>query len=308
MGESSRLSWFDDLSSDDYELQRQAAVTLRELAVNHENKRDIGRMGAIRPLIGLLGGDRPAAVHEQAAAALRALARNDVGNQTQIEEQGGIAPLVRLLSSSEAAVREQSAAALTNLACSHRPNQTAIHAAGAIVPLVNLLGAEEAAGMRRALLAEAAAGALFNLALNPECAASLFHIGGIPKLVKLLESGTPLLQGRAAGTLRNMGANRVGGASLRVAVARAGAIPHLVRLLSSRDTMAVQQACAALKDLAATSARERGDISKAGAIRPLLALVSNEEAPDLLQEHAAILLMHLMHRNPQNLAEVRSAA
>ena len=204
-------------------------------------------------------------------------------------------------------MQEQAAAALTNLACSHKPNQAAIQTAGAIAPLVNLLGAERAAGTRAALLAEAAAGALFNLALNADCALDLFKLGGIQKLIELLEHGTPLLQGRAAGTLRNIGGSRSGNVSLRAAVARAGAIPHLVSLLSSRNKMAAQQACAALKDLAAYSARERGSISKAGAIRPLLALVGQPEAPDLLQEHAAILLMHLMHRNPQNIAEVRSA-
>ena len=156
-GQPPGLSWFEDLSSDDFELQRQAAVAVRELALNHENKRDIGRMGAIVPLIGLLDSDRPAAVHEQGAAALRALARNDVENQSEIERQGGIAPLIALLSSDEAAVQEQAAAALTNLACSHKPNQAAIQTAGAIAPLVNILGAERAAGTRAALLAEAAA-------------------------------------------------------------------------------------------------------------------------------------------------------
>jgi len=49
------------------------------------------------PLVGLLAPGSPAAVHEQAAAALANLCSDNAANCDGVRESGGVAALVRLL-------------------------------------------------------------------------------------------------------------------------------------------------------------------------------------------------------------------
>ena len=87
------------VDGDDRGKQHAAAALARLAAGGGEViSAEIARVGAISPLVELLGGACGDAAQEEAAGALYALAE-EVGNRVAITDAGGIGPLVTLLSS-----------------------------------------------------------------------------------------------------------------------------------------------------------------------------------------------------------------
>ncbi len=115
---------------------RAAGWTLRNLAVNAENKVLIVEEGGLVPLIALLHSMNERA-QEHAAGALRSLSVN-AENQNLIVQNLGLPPLVALLHSQNAAVQEQAVVCIRNLSVNDE-NEVKIVQEGALPPLIKLL-------------------------------------------------------------------------------------------------------------------------------------------------------------------------
>jgi hypothetical protein len=113
-----------------------AGWTLRNLAVNAENKVLIVEEGGLVPLIALLHSMNERA-QEHAAGALRSLSVN-AENQNLIVQNLGLPPLVALLHSQNAAVQEQAVVCIRNLSVNDE-NEVKIVQEGALPPLIKLL-------------------------------------------------------------------------------------------------------------------------------------------------------------------------
>lgn len=137
-----------------------------------------------------LGGSAESSVEllREVASALWELAANHPNNQSAIAAEGGIPPLIALLSGS-LEVHRDAAGALWALAAS-AANQAAIAEAGGIAPLVQLL-----AGSQHTAALETAAGALCALASLPENRDAIAAAGGIPSLVALFGGCTAEVMG-----------------------------------------------------------------------------------------------------------------
>ena len=186
----------------------------------------------------------------------------------------GIAAVVRLCRDPAAAAD----AADTLARLSRRTYDNRIREAGAVPPLVALLS--DGLGSNAAV--RAAAGALGNLAYGDEASrVAMVEAGAVPLLVALLsgvsESKAAWL---AAGALANLAHENEAN---KAAIAEAGAIPLLVALLSGGpESEAAGSAALALRNLTSdgegeltvTEAANSTAIIEAGAIPPLVALLS----------------------------------
>lgn len=113
--------------------KEKAAGTLRNLAIEAENKKLIAAEGAIPLLVHLLR-DGSADVQLASAGALRNLAV-EVQNKHIIAAEGGIPPLVHLLSEGSDQAKGIAVVALQNLVDSCEENLVLLRAASAVEPL-----------------------------------------------------------------------------------------------------------------------------------------------------------------------------
>ncbi|GLC57930.1 hypothetical protein PLESTB_001290900 [Pleodorina starrii] len=292
------------LDSSDTGLQTQAARALAKLAENDANQDSIAQAAGIPPLVKRVRGSSDIGVQKWAAWALANLAVNDA-NQVAIANAGGIPPLVKLLNSSDTGVQEQAARALANLSVNDA-NQAAIVQADGISPLLKLVldssdtGVQEQAARALAKLAAndanqafivsdirplvgllnrpdsrtdlhmIAAGSLATFAnINIANRAAIANAGGIPPLVRLLDSWNTDVQEQAARALAALADKYE--ASM-VLIAKAGGIPPLVKLLDSSNTGVQQWAARALANLSENDAN-RVAIDKAVETSLLVKLV-----------------------------------
>jgi len=127
--------------------------------------------GGVAALVGLLAPGRPAAVREQAAAALANLCAGSAANPDSIRECGGVAALIYLLApGSPAALQQVAAVALANLCAANEQNRACVKACGGHAALYALLTRDVSAAAVR----DAAAAALDNLGYD----CSVVHAGG----------------------------------------------------------------------------------------------------------------------------------
>ncbi|MQM12879.1 hypothetical protein Taro_045799 [Colocasia esculenta] len=261
-----------DLESDSVDAQRQAAMELRLLAKhNTENRVQIARAGAIRPLVALISSSEPQ-LQEHGVTAILNLSLCDE-NKDLIAAAGAIKPLVRALKSGTPTARENAACALLRLA-QVDDHKIAIGRSGAIPPLVNLLetgsfrGKKDAstalftlcstkenklravrAGVMRPLLelmsdlesgmVDKAAYVLNLLASMPEARKAVVEEDGIPVLVEMVEVGSQRQREVAVSILLQICEESV---AYRVMVTREGAIPPLVALSQNAATKSKQKA------------------------------------------------------------------
>ncbi|CAE7689511.1 PUB4 [Symbiodinium sp. CCMP2456] len=115
--------------------------------------------------------------------------------------------------------------------------------------------------------------------------------GALPRLIELMERGTVGVQERAAAVVANLAV------VVETARAAAQAVAPLVQLLS-RSRLAKEIAAEALANLAANPGEQRGTITAAGALGPLVELV--KDGSRLSQENAASALQNLAADHPEN--------
>ena len=227
---------------------------------------------------------RPGAADPRSAArSIAALARRDAVAREQLVGHGVLAPLLALLHEGSGdeikpvATRE---AALRALARDCPANKAGIVDAGAIKPLAQLLqcGSETAQ--------EQAAAALRNL--GGHRTQRFVEEGAVAPLVALLGSGSaPGQREQAAAALRNFAAFEDGS---RLAIVRAGAVAPLVALLRCRADSTVEEAAAALQNLARHPLNR---LAMADAISPLMLVVESATTSDGARDQATAALRNL---------------
>ena len=235
---------------------------------------------------------RPGAADPRSAArSIAALARRDAVAREQLVGHGVLAPLLALLhegsgdeikpvATREAGCGQGGNAALRALARDCPANKAGIVDAGAIKPLAQLLqcGSETAQ--------EQAAAALRNL--GGHRTQRFVEEGAVAPLVALLGSGSaPGQREQAAAALRNFAAFEDGS---RLAIVRAGAVAPLVALLRCRADSTVEEAAAALQNLARHPLNR---LAMADAISPLMLVVESATTSDGARDQATAALRNL---------------
>ncbi|KAM0890623.1 hypothetical protein ACQ4PT_026910 [Festuca glaucescens] len=206
-----------------------------------------------------------------------------------------ISSLVAELESPTASVDSLRRAAmeLRLLAKHNQDNRVRIAASGAVRPLVALLSHADP------VLQEHGITALLNLSICDDNKAAIVEAGAIRPLVRALKSAaSPAARENAACALLRLA--QLDGAAA-AAVGRAGALPLLVSLLETGGPRGKKDAATALYALCSGARENRLRAVEAGAVRPLLDLMSDPESG--MVDKAAYVLHSLV-----GLAEGRAAA
>uniref|UniRef100_A0A1J3FDZ2 RING-type E3 ubiquitin transferase n=1 Tax=Noccaea caerulescens TaxID=107243 RepID=A0A1J3FDZ2_NOCCA len=264
-------------SSCSIEEQKQAAMEIRLLSKDKpENRINIAKAGAIKPLISLISSSDPQ-LQEHGVTAVLNLSLCDE-NKELIASSGAIKPLVRALKSGTPTAKENAACALLRLS-QIEDNKIAIGRSGAIPLLVNLL---ETGGIRAKKDASTALYSLcsakenktravqsgimkplvelmsdfesnmvdksafvMNLLMSvPESKPAVVEEGGVPVLVEVVEAGTQRQKEMAVSILLQLCEESV---VYRTMVAREGAIPSVVALSQSSTSRGKQKAGALIE-------------------------------------------------------------
>ncbi|KAI0793296.1 vacuolar protein 8 [Abortiporus biennis] len=292
------------LSSHDTEVQRAASAALGNLAVNTDNKLLIVKLGGLEPLIRQMLSPN-VEVQCNAVGCVTNLATHD-DNKTKIAKSGALVPLTRLARSKDMRVQRNATGALLNMTHSDENRQQLVNA-GAIPVLVSLLNSPDTDvqyycttalsniavdAVNRKKLAQSepklvtslvqlmdspslkvqcqAALALRNLASDEKYQLEIVKADGLSSLLRLLQSAyLPLILSSAA-CVRNVSIHP----SNESPIIESGFLQPLINLLSFKDNEEVQcHAISTLRNLAASSEKNKQAIVKAGAVQSIKELV-----------------------------------
>ncbi|KAI6153402.1 vacuolar protein 8 [Pisolithus tinctorius] len=292
------------LSSQDTEVQRAASAALGNLAVNTENKLLIVKLGGLEPLIRQMLSPN-VEVQCNAVGCITNLATHD-DNKTKIAKSGALVPLTRLARSKDMRVQRNATGALLNMTHSDENRQQLVNA-GAIPVLVSLLNSVDTDvqyycttalsniavdGVNRKKLAQTepklvsslvalmdspslkvqcqAALALRNLASDEKYQLEIVKADGLTPLLRLLQSTYLPLILSAAACVRNVSIHPQNESP----IIESGFLQPLISLLSFKDNEEVQcHAISTLRNLAASSEKNKTAIVKAGAVQTIKELV-----------------------------------
>ncbi|KAF8939197.1 Vacuolar protein 8 [Haplosporangium gracile] len=294
------------LQSHDVEVQRAASAALGNLAVNTENKLLIVKLGGLEPLIRQMLSPN-VEVQCNAVGCITNLATHDE-NKTKIAKSGALVPLTRLARSKDMRVQRNATGALLNMTHSDENRQQLVNA-GAIPVLVSLLSspdtdvqyycttalsniAVDAANRKKLAQTETklvnsliglmdstslkvecqAALALRNLASDDKYQLEIVRSRGLTPLLRLLQSTfLPLILSSVA-CIRNISIHPLNESP----IIDAGFLDPLIELLAYDENEEIQcHAISTLRNLAASSERNKKAIVEAGAVERVCALVLN---------------------------------
>lgn len=285
------------LQSPDAEVQRAACAALGNLAVNNENKILIVDMGGLEPLIRQMLSPN-IEVQCNAVGCITNLATQD-DNKAKIARSGALVPLTKLAKSRDLRVQRNATGALLNMTHSNENRQELVNA-GAVPVLVSLLSSPDAdvqyyctTALSNIAVDEAnrkklsqteprlvtqlvqlmdsnsarvqcqATLALRNLASDAGYQLEIVRAGGLPHLVKLLQSSHQPLVLAAVACIRNISIHPLN----EGLIIDAGFLKPLVALLDYNDSEEIQcHAVSTLRNLAASSERNRLELLEADAV------------------------------------------
>ncbi|KAI0090035.1 armadillo-type protein [Irpex rosettiformis] len=292
------------LGSHDTEVQRAASAALGNLAVNTDNKLLIVKLGGLEPLIRQMLSPN-VEVQCNAVGCVTNLATHD-DNKTKIAKSGALVPLTRLARSKDMRVQRNATGALLNMTHSDENRQQLVNA-GAIPVLVSLLSSQDTDvqyycttalsniavdATNRKKLAQTepklvsslvqlmdspslkvqcqAALALRNLASDEKYQLEIVKADGLSSLLRLLQSAYLPLILSAAACVRNVSIHPHNESP----IIESGFLQPLINLLSFKDNEEVQcHAISTLRNLAASSEKNKLAIVKAGAVQSIKELV-----------------------------------
>ncbi|KIP03259.1 hypothetical protein PHLGIDRAFT_95029 [Phlebiopsis gigantea 11061_1 CR5-6] len=292
------------LGSHDTEVQRAASAALGNLAVNTDNKLLIVKLGGLEPLIRQMLSPN-VEVQCNAVGCVTNLATHD-DNKTKIAKSGALVPLTRLARSKDMRVQRNATGALLNMTHSDENRQQLVNA-GAIPVLVSLLNSQDTDvqyycttalsniavdGNNRKKLAQTepklvsslvslmespslkvqcqAALALRNLASDEKYQLEIVKCDGLTSLLRLLQSTYLPLILSAAACVRNVSIHPQNESP----IIESGFLEPLINLLAFKDNEEVQcHAISTLRNLAASSEKNKLAIVKAGAVQSIKELV-----------------------------------
>jgi vacuolar protein 8 len=266
------------MMSPNVEVQCNAVGCMTNLATHEDNKARIARSGALLPLT-KLARSRDMRVQRNATGALLNMTHSDE-NRQELVRAGAVPVLVGLLSSTDADVQYYCTTALSNIAVDFDSRRTLAQTEPRLVAhLVALMRAASARVQCQAALA------LRNLASDAGYQAEVVRAGGLGPLLSLLQSShTPLVLAAVA-CVRNISIHPLNEA----AIVDAGFVKPLVGLLDRTDNEEIQcHAISTLRNLAASSERNKLEIVEAGAVTKCRALVLT--APPAVQSEMTACL------------------
>ncbi|GJJ76288.1 vacuolar protein 8 [Entomortierella parvispora] len=292
------------LQSHDVEVQRAASAALGNLAVNTENKLLIVKLGGLDPLIRQMLSPN-VEVQCNAVGCITNLATHDE-NKTKIAKSGALVPLTRLAKSKDMRVQRNATGALLNMTHSDENRQQLV-SAGAIPVLVSLLSSPDTdvqyycttalsniavdSANRKKLaqtepkLVNSLIGLMDSTSLKVECQAALalrnlasdekyqleiVRSRGLTPLLRLLKSTfLPLILSSVA-CIRNISIHPLNESP----IIDAGFLDPLIDLLAYDENEEIQcHAISTLRNLAASSERNKKAIVEAGAVERVCHLV-----------------------------------
>ncbi|KAK9270022.1 hypothetical protein L1049_025595 [Liquidambar formosana] len=222
-------------------------------------------------------------VQRKAVVKIRMLSKENPENRVLIANNGGIPPLVHLLSYPDSKIQEHAVTALLNLSIDEA-NKKLIAREGAIPAIVEVLqnGTLEAK--------ENSAAALFSLSMLDENRIIVGLSNGIPPLVDLLQNGTIRGKKDAATALFNLSINQ---ANKAIAI-EAGIIKPLLQLLGDRNLGMIDEALSILL-LLASHPDGRQEIGQLSLIETLVEFI--REGTPKNKECATSVLLELGSNN-----------
>ncbi|KAK9324306.1 armadillo-type protein [Lipomyces orientalis] len=344
------------LQSSDFEVQRAASAALGNLAVNNDNKILIVEMGGLEPLIKQMQSTN-VEVQCNAVGCITNLATHE-DNKVKIARSGALVPLTKLAKSKDMRVQRNATGALLNMTHSDENRQELV-SAGAIPVLVSLLQSPDADvqyycttalsniavdAANRHILADTepklvsclvslmdsgpervqcqAALALRNLASDDKCQLEIVQAGGMPPLLRLLQSNVPQLVLSSVACIRNISIHPDNEAP----IIDANFLQPLVGLLkksgppstngsangnspapaSNATEEEIQcHAISTLRNLAASSERNKKAIVDAGTVDKCISLVLNVSSNVQSEMTACIAVLALSDELKQYLLSVK---
>ncbi|KAI9031609.1 putative VAC8-vacuolar membrane protein required for the cytoplasm-to-vacuole targeting [Phycomyces nitens] len=292
------------LQSHDVEVQRAASASLGNLAVNAENKLLIVKLNGLDQLIRQMGSPN-VEVQCNAVGCITNLATHD-DNKAKIAKSDALRLLVDLARSKDQRVQRNSTGALLNMTHTQENRQQLVNA-GAIPVLIGLLNSPDAdvqyycttalsniavdAGNRKKLAQTdsrlvqylivlmdtkslkvqcQAALALRNLASDEKYQLEIVRCKGLPPLLRLLKSAfLPLILSSVA-CIRNISIHPANESP----IIDEGFVNPLIDLLSYDENEEIQcHAISTLRNLAASSERNKRAIVEAGAVERIKQLI-----------------------------------
>ncbi|KTW30199.1 vacuolar protein 8 [Pneumocystis carinii B80] len=294
------------LQSPDIEIQRAASAALGNLAVNMENKALIVKMGGLEPLIRQMLSPN-IEVQCNAVGCITNLATHDE-NKSKISSSGALSPLIKLAMSKDTRVQRNATGALLNMTHSDENRQQLVNAE-AIPTLVALLTCTDIDVQYYCTTA------LSNIAVDASNRKRLSQTEPqlVEYLVNLMDSSSPKVQCQAALALRNLASDekyqleivQANGLPPLLRLLQSSFFPHvlssvacirnisihpsnespiieslfldpLVRLLSTNTNEEIQcHAISTLRNLAASSEKNKYAIVEAGAVQKCKQLILN---------------------------------
>ncbi|RCI02320.1 Vacuolar protein 8 [Rhizopus stolonifer] len=312
------------LQSNDVEVQRASSAALGNLAVNTENKLMVVKLGGLSQLIRQMGSSN-VEVQCNAVGCITNLATHDE-NKSRIANSEALRLLINLARSKDQRVQRNATGALLNMTHNQENRQQLVNA-GAIPVLISLLGSDDADvqyycttalsniavdGTNRIKLAQSdsrliqyliqlmdtkslkvqcqAALALRNLASDEKYQLEIVQHGGLPPLLKLIKSSfLPLILSSVA-CIRNISIHP----SNESPIIDQGFVNPLIELLSYEDNEEIQcHAISTLRNLAATSERNKLAIMEAGAVKRIKHLIRQVPVSVQVEMTAAIAVLAL---------------
>jgi len=266
------------LASKDEKTQKLAAKALwRMIKENPDSHTIIAKAGGAEASVKLLRDGSPTARKYALWSLSLAI---DKESQETVSVTGGVKPLVASLSSSNVTVAEQASAALAKLAEANKKTQKEIASAGGIAPLIALIDLNASD-----VCQQHAAAALAELALLRANKTAIDRAGGISPLVSLLLcDGSKSAKQYAASALARLSTD----GSVTDARLQAQASAPAARAAVAAGAAAAADEGAEVANSGELSKAEQ--IAQAGAITPLVSLLSGDNGPEAQEEAAGALL------------------
>ncbi|TAQ90597.1 hypothetical protein B7494_g1056 [Chlorociboria aeruginascens] len=271
------------MMSPNVEVQCNAVGCITNLATHEDNKAKIARSGALGPLT-RLAKSKDMRVQRNATGALLNMTHSDE-NRQQLVNAGAIPVLVQLLSSSDVDVQYYCTTALSNIAVdSTNRKKLAQNENRLIQSLVNLMDSSSPKVQCQAALA------LRNLASDEKYQLEIVRARGLAPLLRLLQSSYLPLILSAVACIRNISIHPLNESP----IIDAGFLKPLVDLLGSTDNEEIQcHAISTLRNLAASSDRNKALVLEAGAVQKCKQLVLDVPLSVQSEMTAAIAVLAL---------------
>lgn len=271
------------MMSPNVEVQCNAVGCITNLATHEDNKAKIARSGALGPLT-RLAKSKDMRVQRNATGALLNMTHSDE-NRQQLVNAGAIPVLVQLLSSSDVDVQYYCTTALSNIAVdANNRKKLAQNENRLIQSLVNLMDSSSPKVQCQAALA------LRNLASDEKYQLEIVRARGLAPLLRLLKSSYLPLILSAVACIRNISIHPLNESP----IIDAGFLKPLVDLLGSTDNEEIQcHAISTLRNLAASSDRNKALVLEAGAVQKCKQLVLDVPLSVQSEMTAAIAVLAL---------------